>query len=182
MALDRRTKLYKRSRRATIQWLSILALFVTTLSWVAITYAETIEPVSPRGPLTDSTPALIQLVEAQEETPGLSADELIDLNCHRFFKEERKIQYCKFQMHCLYWKETRNGLNKDAHGDGGMAGGYFQFWQQTYVNARHDMILQGHVKDTGSRYDLENAIETTAWMLSEGRGSEYGPILRGECK
>ena len=43
------------------------------------------------------------------------------------------------------------------------------------------MLKKGLIKEIGSRYDLEQSIETTAWALLEGRGKEWGPILREEC-
>lgn len=90
-------------------------------------------------------------------------------------------EYTKYKLRCLYWKESRNGTS-DAHGDNGMAGGPLQFWQETYNNYRKIMIKRGLVTEIGSRYDLENAIETTVWAISDGRELAWGPILRGECK
>lgn len=77
--IDKRYKLRKQGDRAIKQWLSILALFVIIMLWVANTYSYNVEPVSPQGPLTSSAPNLIQMVEASEEqSSGVSADDIVD--------------------------------------------------------------------------------------------------------
>jgi hypothetical protein len=79
-------------------------------------------------------------------------------------------------LHCLLFNESGYGHNK-GHGDSGLAGGPLQFHQSTWDSYRKLMK-----KDPGSRYDMEQAIETTAWAISMGRGKAWGPILRGYCK
>lgn len=83
-------------------------------------------------------------------------------------------------LHCLLNRESTHGSRKD-HGDNGMAGGPMQFWEETYTRMRVKMITQGLTEEVGTRYDLEKAIETTAWAVKQGHGNEWGPILRGEC-
>jgi hypothetical protein len=34
----------------------------------------------------------------------------------------------------------------------------------------------------GSRLDMENAIDTAAWAIADGRETAWGPIARGEIK
>lgn len=80
-------------------------------------------------------------------------------------------------MHCLAHRESGHGAS-NAHGDNGMAGGPFQFWEDTWNRMRKQMIKQGVAAEIGSRYDLKEAVRTTAWAIKEGRALEWGPILR----
>lgn len=85
--------------------------------------------------------------------------------------EGRKI------MHCLANQESKHGEDK-GHGDGGLAGGPFQFHEATWVGMRKQMIKEGHATEIGSRYDFKEAARTTAWAIANGRALEWGPILR----
>lgn len=81
-------------------------------------------------------------------------------------------------MHCLAHRENGHGANPAAHGDGGLAGGAFQFHQSTWEGMRAAMIKEGVAGDVGSRYDFKEAARTTAWAIAHGRALEWGPILR----
>ena len=106
------------------------------------------------------------------------AEEYIHKYANMYGKD---VEYTKFQLYCLYWKESRNGRN-NGHGDNGMAGGPMQFWEETYTRMRTRMIDLGITQELGDRYNLKTAIETTAWAINNGYALEWGPILRGECK
>lgn len=80
-------------------------------------------------------------------------------------------------MHCLAHRESGHGAN-NAMGDGGLAGGPFQFHEGTWNRMRSQMIKQGKATEIGSRYDLKESVRTTAWAIKEGRALEWGPILR----
>ena len=80
-------------------------------------------------------------------------------------------------MHCLAHRESGHGAS-NAHGDGGLAGGPFQFHEATWQRMRNQMIKQGVASELSTRYDLKEAIRTTAWAIKEGRALEWGPILR----
>lgn len=80
-------------------------------------------------------------------------------------------------MHCLAHRESGHGAS-NAHGDGGLAGGPFQFHEETWNRMRKQMIKQGYATEIGSRYDLKESIRTTAWAIKEGRALEWGPALR----
>ena len=80
-------------------------------------------------------------------------------------------------MHCLAHRESGHGAS-DGHGDGGLAGGPYQFHEATWQRMRKQMIKQGAATEIGSRYNLKQAIMTTAWAISQGRALEWGPILR----
>lgn len=80
-------------------------------------------------------------------------------------------------MHCLAHRESGHGAS-NAHGDNGMAGGPFQFWEDTWIRMRNQMIKQGYADEIGSRYDLKESIRTTTWAIKNGNAKEWGPILR----
>jgi hypothetical protein len=80
-------------------------------------------------------------------------------------------------MHCLAHRESRHGANKGC-GDNGMACGPMQFWAETWVRMRKQMIAQGHAEEVGDRLDLKESVRTTAWAIANGRALEWGPILR----
>lgn len=85
--------------------------------------------------------------------------------------EGRKI------MHCLANQESKHGEDK-GHGDGGLAGGPFQFHESTWQNMRTTMRKAGLIHEIGSRYDFKEAARTTAWAIAHGRAYEWGPIAR----
>lgn len=80
-------------------------------------------------------------------------------------------------MHCLLSRESTHGLNKGL-GDGGAAGGPLQFHQGTWNTVRASMIKAGVATEIGDRFDMQQAIEATAYAISIGRGLEWGPLLR----
>lgn len=159
---------------AVIQW-----LYTPVMLYSPLAKAD-------EGVYESPSPSSMAEGEVDEPAPSpssspTSVDEMIDFNCRKYYSGKNSQEYCKFQMHCLYWKESRNGQSND-HGDGGKAGGPFQFWQETWNRMRGQMIREGHIRATGSRYNLDEAVETTVWALSKGRENEWGPVLRGECK
>ncbi len=83
-------------------------------------------------------------------------------------------------IHCLLNKEGVHNSNKNL-GDGGKAGGVLQFHQSTWEGMRKQMISKGLTKEVGSRFDIKEAIRTTVWAIRNGRGNEWGPILRRKC-
>ena len=116
---------------------------------------------------------LVKKVYAYES----EAEEYIHTYANMYGKD---VEYTKFQLYCLYWKESQNGRN-NGHGDNGMAGGPMQFWKETYTRMRGQMIDLGLTDLMADRYNLKTAIETTAWAINNGYANEWGPILRGEC-
>ena len=80
-------------------------------------------------------------------------------------------------MHCLAHRESGHGAS-NAMGDGGLAGGPFQFHEETWNRMRKQMIKQGYATEIDSRYDLKESVRTTAWAIKEGRALEWRPILR----
>lgn len=80
-------------------------------------------------------------------------------------------------MHCLAHRESGHGAS-NAQGDGGLAGGGFQFHEATWQRMRKQMLKAGLITEIGSRFDLKQATYTTAWAIANGRALEWGPILR----
>lgn len=131
------------------------------------------------------SPSLV--VEAKEsieqprvETERQRIDRLILESSQLYFSKENEKQ-AELTLHCLIDKESKYNTNK-GHGDGGLAGGPMQFHEDTYQRMRKHMMKNGYVNWKGTRYNLQDSIMTTAYALSEGWGTEWGPILRGECK
>lgn len=113
----------------------------------------------------------------EEET----VDSLVAKYAKKYANDTYSEGYLKQILHCLLYRESRYDKDKRC-GDGGKSCGSMQFWQDTYNAYRKEMIKKKYVDYIGSRHDLEDAIETTAWAVSSGRGKAWGPILRGECK
>lgn len=80
-------------------------------------------------------------------------------------------------MHCLASKESKHAFDK-GHGDGGLAGGPFQFHEATWERMRRQMIKDGYATEIGTRYDLGEAASTVAYAFKKGWAREWGPILR----
>jgi hypothetical protein len=108
-------------------------------------------------------------------------DEWITYYADKYSKSQEKYFHTKQLLHCLMYRESRYDTNK-GHGDNGKAGGPLQYHQGTWDGYRKLMIKQGHITEIGSRYDVEQAINTTAWAINDGRAKAWGPVLRGECK
>lgn len=95
-----------------------------------------------------------------------------------FFGNDRdKSSEMRMIMHCLLNRESHHSTTI-AHGDGGMAGGPLQYWEETWTRMRSRMIQDGYASDMSSRYNMKDAIFTTVYAISKGWGKEWGPILR----
>ncbi len=81
-------------------------------------------------------------------------------------------------MHCLAHRENGHAGNPNGFGDGGLAGGPYQFHQATWLRMRKQMIAQGVATEIGDRMDKNESTRTTAWAIANGRALEWGPILR----
>lgn len=92
---------------------------------------------------------------------------------------DRSVMIAK--LHFLLSKEAKHG-NVKTCGDNSKACGPLQFWAQTWVRMRTQMLNKGLITEIGDRTNMEQAIETTAWAISTGHEKEWGPILRKEIK
>lgn len=92
---------------------------------------------------------------------------------------ERSVMIAK--LHFLLSKEAKHG-NVKTCGDNSKACGPLQFWAQTWTRMRTQMLKAGLITEIGDRNNMEQAIETTAWAIANGREKEWGPLLRNEIK
>lgn len=166
------------------QWGGVRLLLLTMATGAIINwlYTPLPEPISPLGEPVHAME--IKIVEAPVVSPtaGMNQDALIDYYADKYTASEATKAHRKALLHCLYWKESRGGLDAHLKGDNGKAGGPFQFHEPTYASMRRKMIEAGLVSHLGTRYDFEDAVETTSWAISQGRQNEWGPILRGDCQ
>ncbi len=114
-------------------------------------------------------------------TPTLTIDQLVDKYATTYTQNESQKSWMKAIVHFLLYKESKHGADKQQ-GDGGLAGGPLQFHETTYVGFRRIMIDRGLTTYIGSRFDLNDAIETAIWAIADGRENNWGPIVRGEIK
>jgi hypothetical protein len=93
----------------------------------------------------------------------------------------KTVSLLRYQLACLAHKE--NGFHaNDNCGDSGQACGMYQFHQPTYVAFRKIMIAQGLTDHIGSRLNDQDAVETTAWAITHGHESDWGPMNLGMCQ
>lgn len=178
----------KNKTKESIAWISI-ALFTIAFAgslWTGWSKTESVyvyaneegETSTQATVEVEPSAELVELEEDEEYAPS-EADVLVGKYADKFGKTTGEKSRLRGVLHCLLNIESVHG-NNDGHGDNGMAGGPLQFWEETYIGYRKLMIKEGLVTEIGSRYNLENAIETTAWALVSGRGKAWGPILRWE--
>lgn len=115
------------------------------------------------------------------EPKQMTTDEMVDFYANKYGKYPWEKLTIKVKLHYLLLRESAYGNSKNC-GDGGLACGPLQFHESTYQSFRKIMMTKNLVKYIGSRFDLEDAIETTAWAISDGRENNWGPIARGEIK
>lgn len=114
-------------------------------------------------------------------TPTPKVDDLVDTYSKKYGKTPYQANRTKALLHFLLLREQNYGGSNNC-GDGGKACGALQYHQATYVSYRNIMMKKGLVEDMGSRLDMEDAIETTAWAINDGRENAWGPVARGEIK
>jgi len=110
-----------------------------------------------------------------------TVDDLVTKYADRYGSSIDEKAKIKVMLHFLLYRESRYGRDTGC-GDGGKACGPAQFWQETYVALRTEMITKGLTTELGSRENMHDAIQTTAYALSTGRAVAWGPILRKEIK
>lgn len=154
-------------------------IILTLLVWIIGREWTITHPV--KSPCAD-TGCFVKVIMAKEP---LTRDQQIDVwvNHYAFKYAKDRWTYIRTKalMHYLLLREQGYG-GSDARGDGGLAAGPLQYHEATYQGYRAIMIKRGLVKDVGSRLDMENAIETTAWAINDGREVAWGPVYRGEIK
>ena len=177
------TKLKKRNRLLTkIGYLCLLVYLILAL-W-SFYGRNTTRPNSDNrwsllNPLVSVHVPAREEVRVEAKEPQ-TVSQIVEEQATRFSKTEPEKIKTIYLLHCLLRKESNYDQNK-GHGDNGKAGGPLQFHNPTWERMRGQMKKAGLIEEIGSRYDMAQAIETTAWAISNGRGKEWGPILRNEC-
>lgn len=157
---------------------SSFVLGVLTLIYLSgkiVSNAYIFSPVSILAAPTRDVEIKIVEKETVKELPREDIDTWIGDAVDEFLPTHKSE--ARMIMHCLAHREAGHGAS-NAHGDGGLAGGPFQFHQETWDGYRRLMIKDGKATQTGSRYDFKEAARTTAWAISTGRAKAWGPILR----
>lgn len=132
------------------------------------------------SPLFISKPADTATV-AQVTPPPPNVDELVDTYSKKYGETRYEQNRIKVALHFLLLKEQNYGGSNKC-GDSGKACGPLQYHIGTWVAFRKLMIKEGLVEQIGERTDMEQAIETTAWAIADGRENNWGPIARKEIK
>ncbi len=156
--------------------LFLLLLCILVLVWSL--YFKSNELLSPVPKDFDKIRTYIVPVTYAKE--GALIDIYVDEAARKFGKGKDGYSKLKATLHCLLYYETKHGYAMGM-GDGGKAGGLFQFWEGTWNRMRTQMVKAGLAKAVYTRFDDKEAVMTTAWAISNGRAKEWGPILRGDC-
>lgn len=111
----------------------------------------------------------------------MTLDAMIDKYAMKYGSTKWIQLRTKALLHAMLLHETAYG-NTTKCGDQGLSCGPLQFREPTYNGFRKEMIKKGLVEEMGSRFDLENSIDTAAYMVATGHEDNWGPVLRGEVK
>lgn len=185
---------YSQKRMTAVDRIVVLGLatFTISLGWSISHFSETQAQASnlPADSLTVSSeivsnsPELVETMQtAGEATPqpvqAIAPDDMsifISQAVQEFLPKHKSEAL--MLMHCLAHRENGHAGNPNGFGDGGLAGGPYQFHQATWLRMRKQMIAQGVATEIGDRMDKNESTRTTAWAIANGRALEWGPILR----
>lgn len=110
-----------------------------------------------------------------EPTPEPIIDDFISEAVDEFLPEHKSE--ATMILHCLAHRESGHGKSNKC-GDSGRACGPMQFWQETWVRMRKQMIEQELADEISDRHNTKEAVRTTAWAIANGHAHEWGPIAR----
>lgn len=185
---------YSQKRMSAVDRIVVLGMmtFTISLGWSISHFSETQAQASnlPADSLTVSSeivsnsPELVETMQtAGEATPqpvqAIAPDDMsiyISQAVQEFLPKHKSEAL--MLMHCLAHRENGHAGNPNGFGDGGLAGGPYQFHQATWLRMRKQMIAQGVATEIGDRMDKNESTRTTAWAIANGRALEWGPILR----
>ena len=130
-------------------------------------------------PQLDDSPIIEREARAAEVVIVYEREENLDTWIDGAVRKYLNSHYseAKMIMHCLAHRESGHGQS-NAMGDGGLAGGAFQFHEETWQRMRKQMLKAGLIDEIGDRFDVKQATYTTAWAIANGRSSEWGPLKR----
>ncbi len=150
----------------------------STTSAVASNLPE-ISPQAVSGKIVSSGVEQVAIELGEVPAPTIAPDDMsiyISQAVQEFLPKHKSESL--MLMHCLAHRENGHAGNPNGFGDGGLAGGPYQFHQATWVRMRKQMIAQGVATEIGDRMDKNESTRTTAWAIANGRALEWGPILR----
>lgn len=159
---------------------SFIVLGVVKSGQLITAQIKPVEAVQTMSSQIIELPPQEKIVIKEVEVPTVSKGQLIDGYVGEAvdtYFEGSQASEMRMIMHCLLNKESKHNLDKGL-GDGGKAGGAMQFWQGTWERMRRHMISDGFATEIGSRDNLEQAVQTTAYAIYKGWGLEWGPLLR----
>lgn len=181
---------WQRARRAFLVTVTILLLIVVMMiisGWI-IRSNQIISPL-PETKISGFG-AIIQTVKAYEEirlpiesiceTDLCRFDYWVGKYTDKYFESNSQRSEVRMIMQCLLHRESGHQPHDEngPHGDGGKAGGILQYHAPTWIAYRKIMMDEGLISEISSRYNPEQAIETTVWAISTGRAYAWGPVLR----
>lgn len=134
-------------------------------------------PILNKGPIIPKVMAS-NVMEVGYKAPMV--DTWVALYSDKFGRTLSEKNHTKELLHCLLYNESGYGYNK-GYGDSGLAGGPLQYHQSTWDGFRKIMLKRGLITEIGDRENMEQAIETTAWAIIDGRSLNWGPVYRGDC-
>lgn len=171
-----------------------LATFMISCGWSISHFSQTYA-VASNLPAQDSAEVSSEIVSSSEAlviddantageatpqpTPTIAPDDMsiyISQAVQEFLPDHKSESL--MIMHCLAHRENGHAGNPNGFGDGGLAGGPYQFHESTWLRMRKQMIAQGVATEINSRMDLKESTRTTAWAIANGRALEWGPVLR----
>ena len=155
-------------------------------TWVGIGFIVAILLMAYRGTILASyVPDLISpagnMFVASDPSISIELDKWIPYFADKYGTTQERKSWLRYQLSCLAHKESKHDFDK-GQGDSGLAGGPFQFHESTYLSFRMIMSREGLVDYVGSRFNVKDSTETTAWALMNNKGGNWGPKMRGDCR
>lgn len=183
--VDKRTAHYRTSKiviRDAFRVFVVMA-FIACLCPIILKPDELLNPLAHAQEVRPAPTMTPEPTKPPEPDDIQKTDKWVGQYVDKYFTSHYGRSRIRATMQCLLAKESQHTFMTadDHHGDNGMAGGILQYWPATWTGFRKIMIERGLITEIGSRYNPEQAIETTVWALSDGRERNWGPINVGDC-
>lgn len=143
-------------------------------------------PVITPTPTITLAPTATPTPTPQPSNTMQKADIWVGQYVDHYFNQAGQRSEARMIMHCLLNRETKHDYIK-GQGDGGRALGVLQWHLPTWERARKEMIRQGETDSISHPENLQDAIQSTVWAMSESAKPrsqrvisilEWGPVLR----
>lgn len=172
-----------------ISWL--LMLFTIMLGGRYGAYNQSISIISPLPndpnwvvylPVQSGRAYAKETPDSQSETKEVDqVSQWVSQYADKFTNTPTQESKMKYQLHCLLYFESKHTAAKGC-GDNSKACGALQYHEPTWYGFREIMFKRGLIKTIGDRMNVEQAIETTSWAISDGRIMSWGPAANsGKC-